>query len=139
HAGLATGDPKWLARANDILEPLTAKKNTLGLWDAKDGGYFAGLQFDGPNFKTPGQPKLLTKTTEGGREFHLLQAFHVANVMSSGRYREMEEAMLRVLVEKAYAPAARGIYYEAERDWTPRKLKVGVGDWVTTEAMGCAM
>lgn len=139
HTGVVTGDPKWLDRANEILEPLTARTNTLGLWDAKHGGYFAGVQFDGPGFSNPGKPKLLTKSKESGRQFHMLQAFHVANVMTKGRYRDMEEALTRVLVEKAYYAPARGIFYESESDWTPRKTKAGPADWVTTEAMGCAM
>lgn len=139
HTAIVTQEPKWLERANDILAPLTAKNNPLGLWDEKDGGYFAGVEFNGPDFKNPGKPKLLDKSKESGRQFHMLQAFHVANQLTNGRYRDMEDAMLRVLVDKAYDRKGRGIFYEVQADWTPRKMKVGVGDWVTTEAMGCAM
>ena len=139
HTGIVTGDAKWLARANDILEPLTATHDPLGLWDAKHGGYFAGVQFDGPDFQHPGEPKLLAKSKETGRQFHMLQAFHVANAMTNGRYHDMEEAMKRTLVERAYYPARRGLFYESEVDWSPRKTKAGPADWVTTEAMGCAM
>lgn len=139
HTAIVSKDPKWLARAHDLLGPLTAEKNALGLWDAKDGGYFAGVAFPGPDFQNPGAPRLLRETKESGRQFHLLQAYHVANRLSGGRYQAMEDAMLRVLREKAYQASVRGIFYETKADWSPRGTKKGPADWVTTEAMGCAL
>ena len=93
----------------------------------------------GPDFRNPGQPKLLNQTKESGRQFHLLQAFHVANRLSGGRYQAMVDAMRRVLVEKAYYPPQRGIFYETKADWSPRDTKNGPANWVTSEAMGCAL
>jgi hypothetical protein len=140
HAYLVTTNKIYLQRANDLLLPLTAKENQLGLWDARKGGYFNGVKFDGPDFENPGKPKLLDDKKESGRQFHMLQAFHVANCLTGGKYLESEQAMLRVLVDKAYSPQGRGIVYEMASDWSPLKVKKnGVEDWVTSEAMGCAM
>ncbi|MEI7728934.1 MAG: hypothetical protein WCO56_05155 [Verrucomicrobiota bacterium] len=140
HAYIVTKKPIWLDRATDLLTPLTADVNELGLWDTKDGGYFAGVEFNGPDFRNPGQPKLSNKSKESGRQFHLLQAFHVANQLTGGKYQSMVNAMTRVLLEKAYYAPGGGILYEVQPDWTPRVLKNGKpADWVTTEAMGCAM
>ena len=142
HAHIVTQDRHYLDRANELLMPLTAQQNTLGLWDARHGGYFNGVQFDGPDFSNPGKPKLLNAKKESGRQFHMLQAFHVANRLTGGKYQAMEEAMLTSLVDKAYYAPARGIFYEVAPDWSPLRLKgkqSGLADWVTTEAMGCAM
>jgi hypothetical protein len=142
HAHIVTQSGVYLERANDLLLPLTAPQNTLGMWDAKDGGYFNGVQFDGPDFRNPGKPKLLKTKKESGRQFHMLQAFHAANRLTAGKYEAMEKALLKVLVENAYCAPGRGILYEVAPDWSPLKIKGkagGIEDWVTTEAMGCAM
>jgi len=142
HAYIVTKQAVYLERANDLLQPLTAGKNTLGLWDAKHGGYFNGVQFDGPDFRHPGKPKLLDAKKESGRQFHMLQAFHVANRLTDGKYQGMEEALARVLVDHAYYPPGHGIFYESLPDWSPLKARTKNGelaDWVTSEAMGCAM
>jgi hypothetical protein len=142
HAYLVTTNQLFLERANDLLAPLSADQNPLGLWDAQHGGYFNGLDFGGPDFSNPGKPKLLDSKKESGRQFHMLQAFHVANRLTGGKYQSMEAALLRVLVEKAYAAPCRGIFYEVAPDWSPLKLakkKAAAEDWVTSEAMGCAM
>jgi hypothetical protein len=142
HAHIVTRKPIYLERANDLLLPLTAEKNQLGLWDAKEGGYFNGVQFDGPDFLHPGKPKLLDAKKESGRQFHMLQAFHVANCLTGGKYQAMEKALLTALVEKAYYAPGRGIMYEVSPDWSPLKLqkkKTDAEGWVTSEAMGCAM
>jgi hypothetical protein len=142
HAHIVTRNQHYLERANDLLMPLTAQQNTLGLWDAKNGGYFNGVRFDGPDFRNPGKPKLLDTKKESGRQFHMLQAFHVANHLTDGKYAAMEKAMLNVLVQKAYYSPGHGILYEVAPDWSPLKTKGtpgGLEDWVTSEAMGCAM
>ncbi len=140
HCYIVTKDPVWLDRANDLLEPLTADKNSLGLWDKEHGGYFTGVEFSGPDFQKPGKPRLLDKSKECGRQFHMLQAFHVASQFTGGKYRPMVDAMRRVLLEKAWFAPGQGVFYECEPDWSPRKAKSGaVCDWVTTEAMGCSM
>jgi hypothetical protein len=140
HAYLVTTNRIFLDRANDLLLPLTAGANQLGLWDAKSGGYFNGVEFDGPDFQHPGKPKLLGGKKESGRQFHMLQAFHVADELTSGKYQEMEDAMLHVLVDKAFYAPGQGIVYEMAPDWSLLKIKNGgVEDWVTSEAMGCAM
>jgi hypothetical protein len=49
---------------------------------------------------------------------------------------------MEALVDKAYYTPGRGLLYEVAPDWSPLKLKGkqgGLEDWVTTEAMGCAM
>jgi hypothetical protein len=140
HACIVTTNHLYLERAEDLLQPLTADKNTLGLWDAKNGGYFNGVQFDGPDFFHPGNPRLLDSKKESGRQFHMLQAFHVASQLTGGKYRSMEQAMLRVLLDKAYYAQGRGLVYEMGPDWSLLKVKNnGHEDWVTSEAMGCAM
>ncbi len=140
HAYIVTTNKIYLNRANDFLMPLTGGKNQLGLWDAKYGGYFNGVEFDGPDFENPGKPKLLDAKKESGRQFHMLQAFHVANRLTGGKYQDMENAMLHVLVDKAYYVKGQGIVYEMAPDWSLLPVKHdGVEDWVTSEAMGCAM
>jgi hypothetical protein len=140
HAYIVTTNKTYIDRANDLLLPLTAGKNLVGLWDEKNGGYYNGVQFDGPSFQNPGKPKLLDAKKESGRQFHMLQAFCVADRLTGGKYQAMEEAMLQVLLEKAYSPECRGIFYEVSPDWSPLKIKSGgVENWVTSEAMGCAM
>lgn len=140
HAYVVTTNTVYLDRANDLLMPLTAEKNQLGLWDAQNSGYFNGVEFGGSDFQNPGRPKLLAGKKESGRQFHMLQAFHVANRLTGGKYQDMENAMLRVLLDKAYYAQGRGIVYEMAPDWSLLKIKNrGVEDWVTSEAMGCAM
>ena len=140
HAYLVTTNKIYLARANDLLTPLTVGENQLGLWDTQNGGYFYGVEFDGPDFAHPGQPKLLGNKKESGRQFHMLQAFHVADRLTGGKYQDMEAALLRTLLDKAYYAPGRGMVYEMAPDWSLVKVKHDrVEDWVTTEAMGCAM
>ncbi len=140
HTYVVTTNRLYLERAEDLLRPLTSEINELGLWDTKNGGYFNGVQFDGPDFLHPGKPKLLDSKKESGRQFHMLQAFHVANQVTGGKYRSMEGAMLRVLLDKAYYEPGRGIVYEMAPDWSLLKAKSGgFADWVTSEAMGCAL
>jgi hypothetical protein len=140
HAYIVTSDKIYLDRANELLGPLTAKQNLLGLWDEKHGGYFNGVEFGGPSFEDPGKPKLLDEKKESGRQFHMLQAFHVADRLTGGDYAGMESAMLDVLLNKAYYKEGQGIVYEMAPDWSLLKLKHGgVEDWVTSEAMGCSM
>lgn len=142
HTYVVTTNRLFLDRANDLLLPLTAEQNSLRLWDVKHEGYFNGVRFDGPDFRNPGKPNLLDSKKESGRQFHMLQAFHVANRVTDGKYRAMEDALVRVLVDKAYYEPGRGILYEVKPDWTPLQLKGGknnVEDWVTTEAIGIAL
>jgi len=88
----------------------------------------------------PGPPKLLTKSKESGRQFHMLQACQLASRLTGGKFKDMEDALLKVLLEKAYYSAGRGIVYETQTDWSFRRTKNGQpSDWVTSEAMGCAL
>lgn len=141
HTYIVTGQAQFLARANDLLEPLTATDNRLGLWDPRYGGYFNGVEFPGPDYLHPGSPRRLTEKKEAGRQFHMLQAFHVADRLTGGRYRAMEQALLGILLDKAYNPKIQGIVYEVAPDWSFLRVRKGgpVEDWVTSEAMGCAM
>jgi hypothetical protein len=137
HAYQVSSNKVYLERALDLLAPLSVEANTLGLWDVKHGGYFGGLEFTGEDFKNPGKPKLLNKTKESGRQFHMLQAFHVANALTSGRFQNSETELRRVALEKGYYAPGHGVLYEVMPDWTPRLHDGQAMDWVTTEAMGC--
>jgi glucuronate isomerase len=78
----------------------------------------------------------LNSTKEGGRQIDMLQAYHVANALTTNCYAATEAALLAVAVTKAYYAPGHGVIYEVNNDWTPRVLSNGLEDWVTTEAMG---
>lgn len=136
HVFLVTSNQVYLQRACGVLAPLTVENNLDGLWDTNDGGYFNGLKFPGVGYQNPGRPKLLNTSKESGRQFHLLQAFHLADALTQGKFKTTENALREVLLEKAYYSPGRGVLYEVKPDWSPRRLKSGgSADWVTTEAM----
>jgi hypothetical protein len=140
HVYQLTGDRSFLTRAEDILDPLTATTNHLGLWDAQRSGYFGAAIYPGPDYLHPGRAHIVTLFKESGRQVQLLEAFHLANRMTGGRYREMESAMQAVATGPAYYAPGHGYLYEQTAGWQPLTLQNGVvSDWVTTEAMGCAL
>jgi hypothetical protein len=140
HAYMASGDRVFLDRATDLLDSLTPKQNTLGLWDDKNLGYFNSAVFAGPGFREPGVPRVNRSKKESGRQAHMLEAFAVANALTGGRYREPEQVMTDVVTTKAYYPPGHGILYEQAPDWRLLPLKSGGSeDWVTSEAMGIAL
>jgi hypothetical protein len=140
HVYLAAHDAAFLRQATEVLDRLTADHNALGLWDARNLGYFGGIAFPGPDAKHPGQPRVAEGKKESGRQFHMLQAFHMANALTGNRYQAMEKLMLKVAAERAYFPEGRGIVYEMAPDWSLLTMKNGQReDWVTSEAMGVAL
>jgi hypothetical protein len=140
HAHLVTGDATDLRRATEVLASLTARENPLGLWDAEHGGYFDKTVFAGTHVRQPGTARVRRGDKEGSRQLHLLQAFAVANRLTGGQFRDMEEAMLRIALDKAYVPSAHGYVYLQAPDWSLLKAKSGGRrDWVTSEAMGIAL
>jgi hypothetical protein len=140
HVYMTTRDRAFLDRAVEMLDALAPEQNLLGLWDAKHLGYFASAVFPGPDSRNPGEPRLNSSKKESGRQAHMLEAVVVANRLTGNRYRALEEALVKVVLEKAYYAPGRGILYEQAADWSLLALKGGgVADWVTTEAMGITL
>ena len=61
HTYIVTKDRSYLNKATDLFDPLTAEKNTLGLWDKKNLGYFGGVVFPGTDAQSPGEPRVLDR------------------------------------------------------------------------------
>jgi hypothetical protein len=140
HANVVSGDTAYLRQAVDLLTPLTARENALGLWDAEHGGYWDKTVFSGTHVRQAGTAKVRRGDKEGARQLHLLQAFAVANRLTGGRFQEMEDTLLQIALEKAYVPAKHGYVYLKAPDWSLLTTKQGgQRDWVTTEAMGIAL
>jgi hypothetical protein len=140
HVFVVTHDAAFLRQATGMLDQLTANTNALGLWDARNLGYRTGIAFPGPDAQHAGEPQVNDGKKESGRQFHMLQAFHLANSLTANRYQAMEQMMLKVALEKAYFPAGQGIVYEVAPDWTLLTMKNGErADWVTAEAMDVAL
>ncbi len=140
HAHVITKDESYLRRATELLRPLSARDNALGLWDSEHGGYWDKTVFSGTHVRTPGTAKVRKGDKEGARQLHLLQAYAVANRLTGGQFRETEEALLGIALEKAYSPSGRGYVYLQAPDWSLLTAKQGgKRDWVTTEAMGIAL
>jgi hypothetical protein len=140
HANIVSGDPSYLRHAVDLVIPLTARENALGLWDPVHGGYWDKTVFSGTHVRQAGTAKVRQGDKEGARQLHLLQAFAVANRLTGGRFQEMEDTLLQIALEKAYVPAKHGIVYLQAPDWSLLTAKQGgPRDWVTTEAMGIGL
>jgi hypothetical protein len=135
HAYSASGDVSLRTRAIDYLRPFTGQVNSLGLWDPTNLGYYAQVSFNGTSPANPGSPRVNTRYKESGRQALMLQAFHLADVLSNGAagFQQMETAMLTVVVDKAYYAPGHGILYEMTPDWKPVKPEL---TWVTSEAIG---
>jgi autotransporter-associated beta strand protein len=139
HVYQVTTNPVYLARAIDMLDPLTVQSNLFGLWDTANGGYFEGMDFPGNDFQNPGQPSLANGKKEAGRQITMLEAFHVANSVTTNRYAATEAALLNVALQKAYYAPGHGVLYEVRPDWTLVTINNQPEDWVTTEAMGIVL
>jgi len=81
-----TNDETLFTKAKELLAPLRAEPNTLGLWDSHHLGYYAALTFPAANIAHPGTPVLSKKTKEGGQQLLMLEAFQVANTLADGTY-----------------------------------------------------
>lgn len=140
HVYMATEDKLFLDRALEMLDVLSPEQNSLGVWDAKNLGYYNGVVFGGKSQSDPGKPKISDAKKESGRQAHMLEAAVVANRLADGRYRKLEEDLMLVTTSKAYYPAGHGILYEQAADWSLLSLKKGgKEDWVTSEAMGITL
>ena len=139
HVYLVTSNQLFLSRALDLLDPLTVESNLFGLWDTPNGGYFEGLDFPGPTFQSPGVPSLASGKKEAGRQITMLQAYHLANFVTTNRYATTEAALLNVALQKAYYAPGHGVLYEMRPDWSLVSVGGVSEDWVTTEAMGIVL
>ncbi len=138
HVYMVTHDETFLNRATDLITPLTAQNNLLGLWDSQNLGYYASASFPGTDATAPGTPHVTSREKkESGRQLGMLEVFRVANSLTNNRYQAMQDSMLQVALEKAYYAPGHGVLFEMTDQWTPLTLKNGVrAEWVTTEAMG---
>ncbi len=139
-----TNDETLLDKAQELLAPLRAHPNTLGLWDSHHLGYYIALTFPGKTIAHPGTPALSKKTKEGGQQLLMLEAFQVANTFTRGQYTGMVTVMEQVAVNRAFYAAGQGYLDQETADWKPLVLQTGdnageTEDWVTTEAMGIAL
>ena len=137
-------DETLLDKAQELLAPLRAHSNSLGLWDSHHLGYYAALTFPGKTIAHPGTPVLSKQTKQGGQQLLMLEAFQVANTLTRGQYTSMVTAMEQVAVNKALYAAGHGYFDQETADWKPLVLQSGdnageTEDWVTTEAMGIAL
>lgn len=138
HVYLVTSNQLYLNRAMDLLTPETIETNSFGLWDTNYGGYYGGLEFSGKTFQNPGTPALISKK-EGGRQMDMLEAFHLANTLTTNRYAPTEAALKNVLLNKTYYAPGHGVLYEVNADWSVRTINGQPENWVTTEAMGIVL
>lgn len=140
HAYSATQDQTLLEHALDLLTPLTSDQNLLGLWDTRQQGYFASATFPGPDVQHPGAPQINRTVKESGRQLQMLEAFHIANSFTKNSYQKMQDAMLDVLLKKAYYAPGHGVLYQETPDWQLVRSRNGQPqDWVTSEAIGIAL
>jgi autotransporter-associated beta strand protein len=139
HVYQVTSNQLYLTRAMDLLDPLTVQSNLFGLWDTANGGYFQGLDFPGPTFLSPGTPTLANGKKEAGRQITMLQAFYVANSVTTNRYSSTEAALLTVALQNAYYAPGHGVLYEMLPNWSLMTTGGEPEDWVTTEAVGIVL
>jgi len=134
HAAKVSGDPSLLARARQLLDPLTASNNSLGLWDTANGGYFSGIKFPGSTQDAPGEPSVLRSYKESGRQTLMLQAFHLADSFPEmhGAYLPMEQSLTQLIDTKIFYKPGQGVLYQMAPDWQPYRP---TWTWVTSEAM----
>jgi len=135
-----THDQDFLHKATDLLDAYALPTNTLGMWDTREGGYYFSVKFDGPSPADPGRITVNKVHKEAGRQMIMLQAFHIANNLTDGKYKETEEQERTLAVNKVYYAPGHGVLYDVNADWSLRKLPNGTyEDMVTTEAMGAEL
>ncbi len=145
HAYMLTHDTTYLNHAEDMLDNQTATQDPLGMWDSAHMGYFRFAVFPGSTYLNPGTPTVQNGPTdkkEVGRQQEMLEAFTVANALTSGRYAAMEQAMLHVAQISYYAPG-HGYLYESTLNWQPVIIHHNGQSipetWVTSEAIGIVL
>jgi hypothetical protein len=138
HVYLITKDQSFLDHATDLLGAFTDQNDPLGMWDTQHQGYFAAAVFPGSDAAHAGTPKVQTKAKESGRQFQMLEAFHLADALAHGRFQMTENALFDVALTKGYYAPGHGVLYETTANWQPLAIKHSSAhqDWVTTEAMG---
>jgi hypothetical protein len=135
-----THNRDFLSKATDLLDAYALPTNPLGMWDTQHGGYYFSVKFEGPSPADPGQFIISKAHKEVGRQIIMLQAFHIANQLTSGRYRETEDQLQSLAINKAYYAPGHGVLYDVNANWSLRRLRNGTyEDMVTTEAMGAEM
>lgn len=135
-----TRDQDFLHKATDLLGSYALPTNALGMWDTREGGYYFSAKFEGPSPADPGRITINKVHKEAGRQIIMLQAFHIANNLTGGKYKETEEQVRTLAVNKVYYVPGHGVLYDVNADWSLRKLPNGTyEDMVTTEAMGAEM
>lgn len=140
HASLATNDRDLLQQATDVLTSYAFPATTLQMWDQVHGGYFFAATFSGTSPAQPGTVAIETRRKEAGRQIIMLQAFHLANLLTRQKYAKMEQALLWLALNRVYYAPGHGVLYEVKPDWTPLAAPNGLlADMVTTEAMGAEL
>lgn len=134
-----THDQTFLNRATDLLDAFSLPQNSLGIWDSRYTGYFFGGIFSGSGPSSPGIYTVVNATKEPGRQAIMLQAFHLADLLTNGKYQNMEQLMLNVALNRAYYTPGHGVLYLTNADWTLYIQNHVAQDWVTTEAMGAEL
>ncbi len=140
HTYQITHTSDYLARAEDLLDPLSLPANSLGMWDTTHLGYYSAVTFKGSTPQQPGSIKVSKGNKEAGRQVLMLWAYHLADQFTSNRYQKMEQLMLKVALNDVYYAPGHGVMYEVRSDWSlltfPNQTPANV---VTTEAMGCEL
>jgi len=135
-----THNQDLLNKATDLLDSYALPANPLGMWDTKNGGYYFSVNFLGTSPTNPGRLSLNKAHKEVGRQIIMLQAFHIANELAGGKYKETEDQLQSLAVNKIYYAPGHGVLYDVNSDWSLRKLPNGTyEDMVTTEAMGAEL
>jgi hypothetical protein len=130
----------FLNRATDLLDYYALPANPLGMWDTKHGGYYFSINFKGTSPTDLSGFTLNKAHKEAGRQIIMLQAFHIANKLTGGRYQETENQLQSLAVNKVYYAPGHGVLYDVNSDWSLRELPNGTyEDMVTTEAMGAEL
>ncbi len=135
-----THEQDFLTRATTLLDTYALPANPLHMWDTSNDGYFFAAHFRGSTPRHPGEVFVTTKVKEAGRQMIMLQAFHLADILTGNRYKAMEDLMLQVALKDAYYAPGHGVLYEVHADWTPLTFHNGtLNNAVTTEAMGAEL
>ncbi len=130
----------FLSKATDLLDGLSLPNNSLGLWDTANNGYYFAVVYSGSSPAQPGSISVVRSKKEAGRQAIMLQAFHQANKLTNDKYKDMENHMLDVALNRIYVPSAHGSLYLVNPDWTPQRFHNGtLNNMVTTEAMGAEL
>lgn len=133
----ATHNQDFLNKATDLLDNFSLPNDPLGMWDYLNSGYYFSVTFNGTSPSDPGTITISRTHKEAGRQVGMLEAFHLANLFTNGRYKHMEDLVLTVALNKAYYAPGHGVLFEVNADWTPITFPDDTpANNVTTEAMG---